>query len=206
VAVRTDTTERTDILALIRMFAALIVMAISGLVLIGGWLLESDLLIRIAPSFAGLAPSTAISLLLLSSALLFPERRLIRLSCAVAVAIIAVADLIVLAAGLANGIDAFLFPDVVRFQIHSMAPATAFCCLLASVCLGPLWQRGAAFESAYSAFATLGLMLTLIAIVGYAFDTSALYKVSIFSAMALHTALAFLLVFVAPLMSKPDLA
>ena len=190
----------------IRTIAAIVVMAISVGVLIGGWIFHSDLLIRIAPSFAGLVPSTAIALLLISVALLVPERAAVRLVAASAVAIIAASDLVVIGGGFANGIDAFLFPDVAGFQIHSMAAATAFCCLLASACLGFLWQRDAEFGSAYSAFATLGLTLALTAIVGYAFDTEALYKVSIFSAMALHTALAFLAVFTALLVSKPHLA
>lgn len=84
-----------------------------------------------------------------------------------------------------------------------MAPATALCFLLVSISLfGLSSDRRAA--ATFVPCATAGLLLSLTAVVGYAFDSQALYAVSIFTAMALHTALSFVALFAAMLLRRPD--
>lgn len=192
--------------------AAAIVFAIALLVLGLGWMAGLDIFKSLDPSYAAMVPSTAISFMLLSSAVFFLRFSRVGaekyawwgLAVAIALGAISIADLTVIFLHKANGIDAFLYPYVSEFDQSSMAPATAFCFLFASACIFTLLKPSATNDQLFVAFATIGLFLASIAIIGYMFDADALYEVSIFTAMALHTALGFLVMFVGLLLIRPD--
>lgn len=67
-----------------------------------------------------------------------------------------------------------------------MAPATALCILLTGLSLLLLKSRSLLSQT----FAVSTLFISLMALVGYVFDVSALYTVGLYSSMAIHTALA----------------
>lgn len=181
--------------------------------LTGGWFADIDFLKRLRPNYAAMVPSTAVLFFLSSTVLIVIQtvvrdgglRRVLLIATAILAALIALADLTVIFSGAATGIDALIWPQVDEFSTHSMAPATAVCFLLTAVCIYMLWDNKRFHAVIYVSTATLGLILSLIALVGYLFDASALYEVSIFTAMALHTAVCFVILFTAILLYRPHL-
>jgi diguanylate cyclase (GGDEF)-like protein len=67
-----------------------------------------------------------------------------------------------------------------------MAPATALCIMLSALSLLLLKSRSLLTQT----FAVSILLISLMALIGYMFDVSALYTVGLYSSMAVHTALA----------------
>lgn len=190
---------------------ALFVMVVGIAVLTFGWGLGIDAFKSLRPNYAAMVPTTAFSFLLLSGAIILYrartiERRIVSAylyASAVAISAIAVADLVVIFSGTANGIDALLWPKAHYFARSSMAPATAVCFLVSAGCLVLLPIRGGERDFAFVTLATGGLILALIPTIGYLFDADALYQISIFTAMALHTAIAFVAAFLSLLFLRP---
>ncbi len=185
---------------------ALATAVVATLTLVGGWLLGSQVLIRLNPSFPGMVPSTALALILLSAPFIVdrPDTPLFKRAAALAAGTVAGADLIVIFSGVANGIDAVLFPDLARLRTNSMAPATAIGILFGAVALYSTTMRSTAADNVLTASGTMGLLVSGTALIGYAFDAEALYNVAWYSAMAVHTAFALALVLLAILLSRPD--
>lgn len=191
---------------------ALLVVAVGGAVLFGGWLMGYESLIHLGVAQAATVPSTALLFLLAGTALAWHQgsfgtefsRTLTARLAGIIIALLAAGDLLATYAGLATGIDALLWPHIPEFQIYAMAPATAFCFLLAAYCLMDLTRETANRHWSYVTSATLGLLACSVALVGYAFDARALYAVSLFSAMALPTAITFALLFSALLLARAE--
>ena len=190
--------------------ASAIVAIVAALVLVGGWMLGSSLLVRVGPSLAAMVPSTAGCFLLTSLAVLWAiyqrvdsdgTKYSLRVVAAI-VAAISAADLVVIATHFAHSIDVLLWPEL-KIGRDSMSPATALCFLLASAGLALAPERSSKPETAYVVCATVGLLIAMTDLVGYAFDADALYSVFVFTSMAVHTATAFFLIFVALLLMKP---
>jgi two-component sensor histidine kinase len=193
--------------------AALIVILIALTVLVVGWLAGVEQIRRLRPSFAAMAPSTAISFVLTGVSLLISASgprlatalAIARVVCPCLVLAVALTDLLVIVSDMATGIDALIAPSAGAFQRGSMAPATAVAFLLASVSLLTAFRRSPGAEFAFVLCATLGLCIACIAVVGYVFDSHALYQISLFTAMALHTALCFIAVSLGMLLLRPDI-
>ncbi|MBB4657815.1 histidine kinase dimerization/phosphoacceptor domain -containing protein [Parvularcula dongshanensis] len=179
-------------------------------VLIAGWGLGADVARRIVPRYAAMVPSTAFSFVLTGGAAFYAVKRdgsraarRALLIVAIAVAAIAATNIGALLLTTATGLDALLHSDTRSSGVAGTASATALCFLLASGALLRLRRAGArTSDLPLTAFATVGLVLSLTAATGYAFDTDALYEVSIFTAMALHTALGFAMLFSGLLLAK----
>ena len=164
-----------------------------------------------------MVPTTAVCLLILAAALVVCDRYggiagahgagILRVA-AGSVASISVVNLAVLVsgAGAGAGIDSLLWPDITDLNHTTQAPATSFCVLLAASAMFRLSLEPRDRDYVFTLSATVGLMLALIAVVGYAFDSQALYGVWIFTAMALHTALGFVALFAALLLLRPRLS
>lgn len=183
---------------------SLIVAAISSAVLVFGWVAGIDQFKRIRPDWAAMVPSTTVCYLLLSCGLIAMNTlraRVIPVGCALLAGVIALINIIIQSGTDRSGIDDFfsfaLGPD------DAMAFATAASVLLASYCLATLAQRSWIRPRWFEAAATVGLLASSVALVGYAFDTRALYEVFVFTAMAFHTALLFAMLFVALLLAEP---
>jgi signal transduction histidine kinase/ActR/RegA family two-component response regulator len=112
---------------------------------------------------------------------------------------------IIVVAGLYALVSYFWFPGtmggyVFGGNLGQIAPATAISfILLGLVLLSEGQLRG--FLS--SGLAALGLMISFIALAGYAFHVDTLRQVSIYAAMALPTAVAFTLLFCGTLLTRP---
>lgn len=193
------------------MTAALAVLAVAGIVLLGGWIGGIDWLVRLRADYAAMVPSTALCFVLVSGMLAFRLRRadgvaryVPEQAVAGAVFAIAATDIVVLATGIAPGIDGMFWPDTDAFRTDAMAFATAFDFLLAAICLLTLGRPADRARLGYRVAATTGLLSAATAVVGYAFDAEALYGVFAFTAMALHTAVAFVVLFSAFLLAQPQ--
>lgn len=186
---------------------------IAFLNLVGGWWYGITIFLNLRADYAAMVPTTAISILLCAASILCLSLPLLRyagtikkliLTAALLVAAGAATDLLLLYRGIANGIDAYIAPQVFAFQNFHMSIATAFNLLLMAICL----LRLVAFEPRrpdylFIVAATLGLVSALVTVLGYSFDVSALYAISWFSAMALHTAIAFAALFIGALLLRP---
>jgi hypothetical protein len=156
-----------------------VVAAIGFIVLTGGWLGGVDALRRVHAAYAAMAPSTALCFCL-SSALvlvdltpLHPDvtARVAALAGSAAVAAIALANLAVAALSPLTGLDALLFSASALFAGDYMATATSISFLLAAFAQGYAAKRAGPL---FTAAATLGLVISLVALIGYLFDARAL--------------------------------
>lgn len=86
-------------------------------------------------------------------------------------------------------------------HMGQVASATALNFLLLSAAL--LVSKSRAAQHIYSALIAIGMVITSLALLGYAFDVKALYQVLPFSAMSLPTALAFALLFFSAMVARP---
>ncbi len=184
--------------------------AIALAVLVGGWVFGVEVLIRLHPGLAAMAPSTAVCFVLSAIALPLVARkrdgpsRPAALAIAGTVGVAALANLVIVYTGVATGLDAQIMPGVETFEGVAMAPATALCFILAAVALATL-ALVRRVRARHVAVPTVGLLAALTVLMGYAFDTRSLYEIFLFSAMALHTAVAFVLLFVAILLVHPEI-
>ena len=98
--------------------------------------------------------------------------------------------------GLQLGIDQLIVSDPVAVETANpgrMSPASSLNFLVLGVALLSLKARSSRFAAWAHWLVLPPLFLSALAIVGYAYGVEFLYRVSIFSAVALHTALAFLI-------------
>lgn len=192
--------------------ACSLLVAVAGLLVLIGWPTGLDWLVRLRPDYAAMVPSTAFSFLVLGLGVWFAHRTVgnrygiiaVSALAGMVVGAVAIADLIVLLSGDSAGIDSLVFG--LSLPGDAMSYATAICFALAAYCLAALSVPRLMVRPAFTASATLGLLLALVAVAGYLFDTAALYAFFVFTAMALHTAVVFVLLFAAILLSRPDLS
>jgi two-component sensor histidine kinase len=186
--------------------------ALGAVVLIGGWGFGIGALQSILPTLAGMAPSTAICLILLGVAiyLLGPGRGGLgvaagrRVALALLVAVVAAANLVARLGGQASGVDALVLQFRASDRPSTMSIMTSLEAIMGAVCLGLLFTPPAKSALAYVGCATLGLLVALTALTAYIVDPSALADAAVFTGMALHTALGLALVFLALLLHRPD--
>jgi PAS domain S-box-containing protein len=174
-----------------------------GLAVLAGWALELETMKSVLPGLATMKPNTALCFTLAGSALAFRAKPGIRLVCGTAVLILSGLTLVQDITGADFGIDELLFRDTpVPGQIVApgrMSPATAVGFFMSATAL--LWvpRRGAAQAPALAT----GLM-GFIAFLGYAYNVEQLYRVPGFGSMALHTAIAFIVLAAGILCACPD--
>ncbi|MGE5147626.1 MAG: ATP-binding protein, partial [Candidatus Eiseniibacteriota bacterium] len=173
-----------------------------GAVVLIGWSAGLPSLTSIRPGLAATSAATAICLLLgafavHSIALAPPNRFDGAWPRRVSAAIIALVALYALAGYLAGSANAgfLLGPD-----LGAISPATAtnFTLLAAAILTVDLGN-----DLISAGFATLGLVITEIDLIGYAYGVDALYRIMPFTAMGLLTALAFAIIFTALLLARP---
>ena len=203
--------------AVAAMTAAAAVLVTGLAVLVIGWIGGVSAFRRIHSDFAAMAPSTALCFALSGALVVFELRagrsrrsRHAGLVVSAVIFVIAAMNLVIIAATVSDGIDALLFPGEPLFRSDHMATATSLCFILAAIsharasaALGRPAPAGR--DLVFIIAASAGLAIALIALTGYLFDAEALYEISPFTAMALHTALSFAALFAALLLSRPTL-
>lgn len=179
-------------------------------VLVGGWLLEIPAVVSIRDHYAGMAASTAAGFLIAGAAVVHRAfvLRVAESDTAVAIgallALTGVLNIAMLLAGHELGIDSFFRDAGSSTSGPHMSPATSVCLFFAGVCIA-IQDRGpnSLFANLYSVAASAGLTLSAIALVGYMFDVGQLYRIGMFSAMAVHTALGYCILFAAIHLQRP---
>lgn len=174
---------------------ALLVVLVSSLVLVG-WILRINELIRVSGGFAPMVVNTAISFLVLGISFLFFEgthRRLTMVGAGFVIPL-AVLNLLQYFLGLDLGIDRLFadpfFSTEVAFP-GRMAISTTVCFLIAGV-LGLLHGKSSASQLAKVSLASLLFGFALMGLLGYVFHFSSEYGWGAFSRMAVHTSACFM--------------
>ncbi|MEC4749833.1 PAS domain S-box protein [Methylomicrobium sp. Wu6] len=192
-------------------WSALFVMLISLLVL-GGWIWDVAALKAILPGWATMKPLTAIGLLLAGAALWLLHRnengllqRRLGLSCSALVALIGGLILLEYEADINSDLDPWLFRDSVLAEgglyPGRPSPSTAFCLLLSGISLmamdlNRVWLA--------SLLALQILLICLLALVGYAYGVSALYRIEPYASIAMHTAVLLFMLALGILSARPE--
>ncbi|MGV3639182.1 MAG: PAS domain-containing protein, partial [Adhaeribacter sp.] len=193
-------------------FAGILVAAIALLVL-AGWKFDLEPLKRVVPGYVAMNPLTAICFLLLGIGLWLeqepsPAARLAAILISLVVFIPCTLKFISVFTSWGFPLDRLLFQEQLREDSYGpgnrMAPNTAFCFLLASLSLLLIdvetrrKQRPAQFGC------ILITLIALLSVYGYVYGVKYLYGVAAYIPMALHTALAFLVLALGLLFARPD--
>lgn len=185
--------------------SGLVAALIGGIVLIG-WILDITYLKSIVPGLATMKANTALFFLLTGSALwlLNTTKQLpfekYKLPIAKVLAlIVALLAAITLSQDLFNwnfNVDELLFEDSANrsgwFPAGRMSPGTSFNFILLSASIILLLTRTNRGRSFSHVLALTVAILSLLPLIGYAYNVESLYRVALYSTMALHTTLAFL--------------
>ena len=166
---------------------------ISGIVLIIGWGAGIEAVTHFGHQFSAMVPSTAALFLLGSGAVLLSEWHPLghdpvdfRIAAGVIILGVAVANLMVIASGTANGIDQFLLPRPEMFADIRMSEATSVTFIILGAALASSNR-----PEVKSVFATIALMPALLALTMFMFEAESLSNAMFFSAISLPTAVCF---------------
>lgn len=190
---------------------------ISVLVL-AGWMLNVPFLLRVRPQWVTVRPYGAVTFLLQSSALLFlineprsPGRRApygVGIACASLAAILGLVATLEYAFRFSLGIDALLFPAQLKEAgtPGRIAPNAAVSHLLMGLALLTIDLRlGWTRMRPSQVLALAVFVINLLALMGYAYGINELYGgLAIYSKIAFHAALMFLLLPLGMLLARPN--
>ncbi|MBM1816263.1 response regulator [Pseudosulfitobacter pseudonitzschiae] len=165
------------------------ILALLNLIL--GWGLGLEFFLRIWPEYPAMVPSTAISLL-------FGSLGLIALNKGYSPWVARLCSVLIASDVIANY-------RLAVFQVvpDGMSIATAIACLLIAVCL---WSRTVKDLSTFARLLpkTLGVSLAMVPLIGYLYNSEALFANPVYTLMALHTAIGFTALFVAFLVNDAE--
>ncbi|MBM2293936.1 response regulator [Sulfitobacter pseudonitzschiae] len=172
-------------------YLAMFAGALALLNLILGWGFGLDFFLRVWSEYPAMVPGTAISLLFGSLGLIALHKRsnpwLVRLFSVV----------------IASDVIANYRLPIFQVVPDGMSIATAMACLLVAVCL---WSRTVRGLSTLARLLpkTVGLSITMVPIIGYLYNSEALFANPVYTLMALHTAIGFTSLFVAFLINDAE--
>ena len=185
-------------------FAVLLV----GLVVLAGWAFKLEPLQSVWPGLASMQPNTALGFVLAGMGLAFWQRRGLLLGCAVATVVLGGLSLAQDFSGVDFGTDKLLLREALETAQAAhpgrMSAIAAVNFILLGGALLLLGARRVALRRAVDTLALFAGLLALLALVGYAYGADALYRLPGFGSMALHTALAFLLLALGVLCARAD--
>ena len=185
-------------------FMAGAVVAIMGALVLAGWALDLPIVTQLSQGGFPMIPLTALSFALAGGSLTMAVRpnrtgntEAIQQTLAAAVATIAILSIYEYIRGGTSAFDLLLFGDKQR-AVSVSAPGriavnTAVCLLLFSFALLSVPHDQRKHDLRAQMFATPGLFIALVAILGYVFDVRGMYSLSQSSGMALPTAIAHLI-------------
>jgi PAS domain S-box-containing protein len=177
-----------------------------GLLAMTGWAFDVAALKSVVPGLATMKFNTALCFMLAGAALALRRRRALRLAGAAAVGLVAGLSLIEYLTGAGVGIDQLIIHD--PGDPHTvpgrMAQATAVAFLFSSAALLLLGARTPAGRRAQQVLALGAGLISLVALLGYAYAAQKLYRFGTFSTMALPTAAALTLLAAGLLCARTD--
>lgn len=185
--------------------------ALIAITVLGGWLSETDVLTRVVPGGARMVPATALGFLLYAAALGFSSSwrsatgsapgLFLAPSCAIAVLLLGVQRLVTYAVG-ADGFEFLgLSPgvDSTGTPLGHMSPGTATDFVLLGAAFLLRYPEKA--EQAFQIVTLLALLIGWLGLIRYLYGGEPLLP---FAAMALHTAVLFVLLSLATLTLRTD--
>lgn len=189
---------------------SLLVLLTALLVLIFGWGNGIAELTSLHPAFAAMVPSTALLFALSSACLIlwsiFPGQRfsmiLVQLTAILSMAVSAI-NIAIIVGSTSSGIDAVFWPDNLSFVVEHMSISTSLCFFLLGIALLRVPKQSDR-DYLFNFSTTLGGGIALLALIAYAFGASSLYAVALFTTMAIHTTIAFAILFAMVLLARPD--
>ncbi|TFC04623.1 putative bifunctional diguanylate cyclase/phosphodiesterase [Cryobacterium mannosilyticum] len=170
-----------------------------GLIVLIGWYTGTAALTTVLPHLAPMKPITAVALIVLSLSVGLAHRWAAVSLAAVTVAL-ALATLVGYALGSTFGIAGWVPGIDLAGQDPRMAPLSAVGLILLGTAVIAVRQ---ARTTLVQVFAHASLLISLIALLGYAYGVSSLYTVAGFTSIALHTALSIAILSVAVLLQQP---
>ncbi len=186
-----------------------------GVVVLVGWALDVAALKTVLPGLASMKVNTAIGFVAGGGGLALVVARPnaagwlpLHRAMAFAIAALALLTLIEYAAGFDFGIDELIVADPgapPNTYPGRMSVITAADFILFAAALGLVGARSRPLQIAFLAVASLGLLVSVCALVGYAFGVPVLYAPLPASSIGLHTAFAFALLFFGITAARPDL-
>lgn len=175
-----------------------IFVAAVGLLVLFGWYARITALTTVLPGLIPMKPTTAIALILLALAVMTRKRIGLGLD-AVTVAL-GVVTLVGYGIGSTFGIEGWVPGIDLGGQEPRMAPSTAVGVILVGVAaIASRLGRTVLMQ----VLAYLALLISLVALLGYAYGVSSLYTVAGFTSIALHTALGIAVLSGAVLVQRP---
>ena len=188
-------------------FCALALLLV-GLMVFAGWALKIEALKSVLPGLTSMKPNTALGFVLAGIALAQRQHSGLRLGCAAAMLVLGGLSLAQDLTGADFGTDQLLFRDSpgAAQTVHPgrMSPITAVSFILLGGALGLLGTRQVARRRTLEALALFALSLALLALIGYAYDTQAVFPLPGFGSMALLTPPALALLALGILCARAD--
>jgi len=188
------------------------VVGVLGIVVLIGWALDISFLKSVVPGWATMKHNTALCFTLSGMALSISCRsqlatgwRRVSVGMAASVAVIGLLTLLEYVFDTDLGIDQFLFSDPENALPDSapgrMAPPTALGFVFTGLALAGL-DTCRSFVISQCA-PLVGIVIGLLAILGYAYGIATLYRVGTNASVALHTATSLVIINAATLLSRP---
>lgn len=203
------TTRRSTSFAVLTRLAAVTVAWVGGLALVG-WVFNLPALKSVFVGFATLKPNTALAFIASGLSLWLlqntpPLARRVAYGLALAVVILGLLTLGEYAFGWRLGIDEWLFREAVRQEGEFYPGRMSLITALNFVALGlSLLLLNAQRAPWLAELPTLvAAAFSLLALIGYTYDVTALYSLVPYSSIALHSALAFFVLCLGLLCARP---
>jgi signal transduction histidine kinase/CheY-like chemotaxis protein len=185
-----------------------------GLIVLTGWAADLEPLKRLAPSLVAMNPTTACCFVMSGIALILIHRRTDALPVRIAIDCLAgiiggigIVKFIDLMAGVDSGIDRMVFASKLigpqSLNINSMAPNTALNMALTGIAIFCASRRHPRLVTISQICTLLTVLLASMAVIGYAYGAFGFYRFRSYFPMALHTAIAFIIVSIGLLATHP---
>jgi PAS domain S-box-containing protein len=191
-----------------------------GAAVLVGWALDIAILTSVAPGYVTMKPNTAICFILSGVSLWLlrsppgvvpgvdaPHRRAAHIGAGL-VTLVGLATLSEYVFGVDLGIDDLLMPHTFlgphTSHVGRMAPGTALSFAFLGGTLLSLDAKSGRWQQLSEFSALTVVLLGLLAVLGYAYGVESLYRISIYTSMALHTALLFVALGLGTLLARCD--
>lgn len=185
-----------------------LVFVFSMVVLVFGWGIGIEPLVRLGADSPGLVPTTAFGLYVVSGSHLLHSlwpvmgTRMFLAAASVFVGIFAITNLVGVGTGMMpNGLDGEVWPGTIGRPFDAMSVPTAVCFLFVSIAGLLLARRDRKRRTMFHILLTAGLMLSLAVVLTYYLDPESFSHVKPVAAMSMQTALAFSVLFPAIILS-----
>ncbi|GAA4430556.1 hypothetical protein GCM10023188_17310 [Pontibacter saemangeumensis] len=192
---------------------ASVLVIVSGLLVLSGWLLEIERLKRVGADYVAMNPLTAICFILSGISLWLlknPSKSDLRVANTISLIVLFVCTLKFVSVIILWDfpLDRLLFPLQLREESHGlynrMAPNTAFCFMLASLAALLIDVETSRKQRPAQYLSIIITLVALLSLYGYIYGVSYLIGVAAYIPMALHTALVFLVLAMGLLFARPD--